>query len=47
MRILHISSARALGGGERHLADLVNALARRGHDVLVVDRDPGPPSEAT
>ena len=33
MRILHISSARALGGGERHLADLVNALARRGHEV--------------
>lgn len=35
MRILHISSARALGGGERHLADLVNALARRGHEVHV------------
>ncbi|HYY57113.1 MAG TPA: glycosyltransferase family 4 protein [Pyrinomonadaceae bacterium] len=35
MRILHISSARALGGGERHLADLVNALANRGHDVHV------------
>ncbi|HEX8143479.1 MAG TPA: glycosyltransferase family 4 protein [Pyrinomonadaceae bacterium] len=36
MRILHISSARALGGGERHLADLANALARRGHDVHAV-----------
>lgn len=35
MRILHISSARALGGGERHLADLANALMMRGHDVHV------------
>jgi len=35
VRILHISSARALGGGERHLADLVNALAGRGHQVHV------------
>lgn len=35
VRILHISSARALGGGERHLADLANALATRGHDVYV------------
>lgn len=33
MRILHISSARAFGGGERHLADLAKALARRGHEV--------------
>ena len=33
MRILQICSARALGGGERHLADLANGLARRGHDV--------------
>ena len=38
MRILHISSARALGGGERHLADLANALAARGHDVHVALR---------
>jgi len=35
MRILHISSARTLGGGERHLADLANTLARRGHTVFV------------
>lgn len=34
MRILHISSARTLGGGERHLADLANALHRRGHEVF-------------
>lgn len=33
MRILHISSARSFGGGERHLADLANALAQRGHEV--------------
>ncbi len=35
MRILQISSARALGGGERHLSDLANELAARGHDVHV------------
>lgn len=33
MRILQICSARALGGGERHLADLANGLARHGHEV--------------
>ena len=33
VRILQISSARALGGGERHLADLANALDERGHEV--------------
>jgi glycosyltransferase involved in cell wall biosynthesis len=33
LRILQISSARTLGGGERHLADLAGALARRGHEV--------------
>jgi glycosyltransferase involved in cell wall biosynthesis len=33
VRILHISSARSLGGGERHLADLANALTQRGHEV--------------
>jgi len=36
MRILQICSARELGGGERHLADLANSLARRGHDVYAV-----------
>jgi glycosyltransferase involved in cell wall biosynthesis len=35
VRILQISSARAMGGGERHLADLANALVMRGHDVHV------------
>ena len=33
MKILQISSARAMGGGERHLADLANHLAGRGHDI--------------
>ncbi|HMF57524.1 MAG TPA: glycosyltransferase family 4 protein [Pyrinomonadaceae bacterium] len=35
MRILQINSARTIGGGERHLADLANALSERGHDVSV------------
>lgn len=34
MRILQICSAREIGGGERHLADLANALANRSHDVF-------------
>src|SRR5256886_17093531 len=34
MRILQICSAREIGGGERHLADLANALARRDHEVF-------------
>lgn len=35
MRILQICSAREIGGGEKHLADLANQLAQRGHDVFV------------
>lgn len=35
MKILQICSARQLGGGEKHLADLANALTRRGHDIFV------------
>ena len=34
MRILQVCSAREIGGGEKHLADLSNSLARRGHDVF-------------
>lgn len=34
MKILQICSARQLGGGEKHLADLANSLARRDHDVF-------------
>ena len=33
MRILQVSSARAFGGGERHLVDLARSLAGRGHEV--------------
>ena len=42
LKILQISSAQSLGGGERHLADLANGLAGRGHDVYFALR-PGSP----
>ncbi len=35
MKILQVCSARQLGGGEKHLADLANGLALCGHDVFV------------
>jgi glycosyltransferase involved in cell wall biosynthesis len=35
VRILQICSAKTIGGGERHVADLSNLLASRGHDVFV------------
>jgi glycosyltransferase involved in cell wall biosynthesis len=38
VRILHISSARTFGGGERHLIDLSRGLVRRGHEVFVALR---------
>ncbi len=34
MRVLQICSARELGGGEKHVAELANALSRRGHGVF-------------
>ncbi len=34
MRILQVCSAQEIGGGERHLADLANELAKRGHEVF-------------
>jgi glycosyltransferase involved in cell wall biosynthesis len=34
MRILQICSAREIGGGERHLADLAKGLVDRGHQVF-------------
>ena len=34
MKILQICSARQIGGGETHLADLSNALAGRGHQIF-------------
>ena len=45
MRILHICSAREIGGGERYLADLVKALRLRGHEVFAALR-PGSPVRA-
>ena len=42
LRILQISSAQSVGGGERHLADLANGLACRGHDVYVALRPNSP-----
>lgn len=38
VRILHISSARDFGGGEKHLIDLCRGLRARGHDVFVALR---------
>ena len=42
LRILQISSAQSLGGGERHLADLAKGLVDRGHDVYVALRPNSP-----
>jgi glycosyltransferase involved in cell wall biosynthesis len=42
LRILQISSAQSLGGGERHLADLANGLVIRGHEVYVALRPRSP-----
>ena len=38
MRILHVSSARTYGGGERHFIDLTRGLAGRGHEVFAAFR---------
>lgn len=35
MKILHLTSSRFIGGGERHVSDLARALSERGHDVFV------------
>ena len=42
LKILQISSAQSIGGGERHLADLANALAARGHDLYAALRPDSP-----
>jgi glycosyltransferase involved in cell wall biosynthesis len=42
LKILQISSARSLGGGERHLTDLVTGLVERGHEVHVAVRPDSP-----
>ncbi len=46
VRILHLNSARAFGGGERHLADLARALQARGHEVYAAIRPGSPLREA-
>jgi glycosyltransferase involved in cell wall biosynthesis len=38
VRILHISSARAFGGGEKHLVDLAREMTNRGHEIFVALR---------
>lgn len=38
MRILHISSAKTFGGGERHLVDLCRGLQQRGHEIYIALR---------
>jgi glycosyltransferase involved in cell wall biosynthesis len=42
LRVLQVSSARAFGGGERHLADLARGLHARGHEVLAALREGSP-----
>ena len=42
MKILQVSSARTLGGGERHLADLARGLVARGHTLYAAVRRGSP-----
>ena len=42
MKILQVCSARAIGGGEKHLADLAHGLAARGHEVYAALRPNSP-----
>jgi glycosyltransferase involved in cell wall biosynthesis len=42
MRILQVSSAQELGGGETHFLELVGSLRDRGHEVMVAGRRNGP-----
>lgn len=42
LKILQISSAQSLGGGERHLADLVDGLLKRGHELHIAVRPNSP-----
>jgi hypothetical protein len=42
MRILQVSSARNLGGGETHVIELVDKLRELGHEVIVAGRSAGP-----
>ena len=36
MKILHITSAKTFGGGERHLVELCRELDARGHEVQTI-----------
>lgn len=42
MRILQLSSARQLGGGERHFIDLAEGLRKRGNDLFLAVRPDSP-----
>jgi glycosyltransferase involved in cell wall biosynthesis len=42
LKILQITSAQSLGGGERHLVDLTHGLSSRGHDVYLALRTGSP-----
>jgi glycosyltransferase involved in cell wall biosynthesis len=42
MKILQVSSATHIGGGEVHVADLTRALVERGHDVHLAIRPQSP-----
>jgi glycosyltransferase involved in cell wall biosynthesis len=42
MRILQISSATSFAGGERHVVDVTNALAARGHELFAALRPNSP-----
>ena len=42
LRVLQISSALSIGGGEKHLIDLTRGLTERGHDVFVAVRPRSP-----
>ena len=42
MRILQVSSAQEIGGGETHFLELVDRLRNRGHEVVVAGRRNSP-----
>jgi glycosyltransferase involved in cell wall biosynthesis len=42
MRILQVCSAESLGGGERHVIDLVRAMIERGHELHLAVRHASP-----
>jgi glycosyltransferase involved in cell wall biosynthesis len=42
LNILQISSASSFGGGERYVADLTNALTKRGHELYIAVRPNSP-----